>query len=347
MARFELRNATVRLVDGYSNTAAVNDTILTGDTDIDIDTVVGVDPTGDGTDTSNTIIPISTRFTVVGSTEEYTISDANSNARLDIDLDGSTGGTFDVTINSETAASIAYDATESAIQSAIDGLATPVSGDFLVVKAGDLISITALDDGAYEDIAVTMSGDPASLTGGSTPAIVQTYAGAVTWNVTFTPAMATADGIPADDAVITITGRTLEIKVGDGNVGFTESREYNYDLDRGVLDAVRQGNDVPLDVTLDMVWEELTAISGADTPKPEDVLHRRGPAAGWKSSSSDACEPYAIDVEVEHAPPCGGTGAEDITLPDYRWESLDYSATDAQVSTTGRCNATSALVARA
>ena len=346
MARFELRNATVRLIDGYSNTAAVNDTLVTGDTEMDIDTVVGVDPTGDGTDTANKIIPLSTRFTVVGDTEEHTVTAVNSNARLTIDLDGSTGGTFDVTINGETAATIAYNAIESVIQAAIDGLATPVSGDFVVVKSGDDITITALDDGAYEDLAATMSGSLGSLTGGLSPTAVQTYAGAVSWNLTFTPAILTATGVPADDAIITITGRTLSIKVGDGNANFTENREYNYDLDRGILDAVRQGNDIPMDFSLDMVWEELTAIAGASTPKPEDVLHRRGPAAVWKSSAADPCEPYAIDVEIEHAPPCGSTGAEDITLTDFRWESLDYSAQDAQVSTSGRCNATSALVAR-
>ena len=102
-----------------------------------------------------------------------------------------------------------------------------------------------------------------------------------------------------------------------------------------------------MDISLDFVWENLTAISGAATPTISDVLHKRGAAADWVSSSEDPCEPYALDIEVEYAQPCGGQPTEYIMLPDFRWEDLPHSLTDAQVSMTGRCNATEALVSRA
>lgn len=345
MARIELRNATIRLVDGYSNTAAVNDTPAADDTTLTIDTVLGVDASGDGSNPANKIIPLSTRFTVVGSTEKYTVTDQDANAQLDIDLDVGTGN-FTITIDGEVSANIAHDALVATIQAAVDAITGVTAGDFLVTKpTASTVTVKALADGAFEDTAVTMSADLGSLTGGA-PTQVQTYAGAETHDITFTPALATADGLPIDDAVITFTGRTLSIKVGEGNLNFTENREFIYDTDRGLLDTVRAGNDVPMDLTFDIVWEELSSIAGATTPTPREVLSRAGAAAGWKSSSDDSCEPFAIDVELEHIPPCGVTGAEDLTFPDFRWESRDYSAQDAQINVSGRCNATEAIAAR-
>lgn len=346
MARIELRHATVRLVDGYTNTAAVNDTPVAGDTNLDIDTVVSVDTDGEGN--MSTIIPVSTRFTVAGSTKVYTVTGQDANAQLDIDVDTASAGTFTVTIGANTSAGISYDASASVAQAAIDLITGVEEGDFVVTKpTATTFRVKAVATGAYGNEAVTMSGNVASLTGGGAASAVQTHAGGSTWNLTFTPALATADGIPADSAVMMFTGRTLEIKIGDGNAEYTENRAFLYDLDRGELDTVRQDADVPMDVSIDFVWEFLTAISGAETPTISDVLHRRGPAASWKSAASDdTCAPFCIDIEIEYAPPCGGANTEFITLPEFRWESLPHSLTDAQVSMTGKCNSTEALISR-
>lgn len=347
MARIELRNSTIRFVDGYGNTAAVNQLAVppvNGDTVMTIDTVVATDFSPSVS--ASQVIPLSSRFTVVGSTETYTVTVSDANALLTIDLDDASSGTFTITVAGQVSGAIAYDAIESVIQTAVDGITGVSAGDFLVVKAAAIITVKATADGAFANEAVTMSADFTSLTA-TAPTQVQTYAGGVTHDITFTPALATADGIPADNAIITFTGRTLSIKVGDGNAEYTENREFNYDLDRGVLDTVRQGDDQPVDVSLDFVWEFLSAISGVATPTPSDVLHHRGPAADWLSSSDDLCEPYAIDIEIDHTQPCGGEPTEYIVLPDFRWESLPHSLTDAQISMTGRCNATEALVSRA
>lgn len=345
MARIELRNSKLRLVDGYSNTAAVNGSPTDGDTEVSIDTVEEVDPKGDGS--ASSVIPVSSRFTVVGSEKVHTITAQDANAQLDIDFDGGTG-TFTITIDGEETASLNHDDDTATIQAAIDGLAGVSSGDFTVtLPTSGTVRVKAESDGAFGDTAVTMSGDISGITGGSgSEEAVQTYDGGVTHDITFTPAFKTATGVPSDDAVITVTGRTLEINIGDGAAEYTENREFTYDLNRSLLDAVRQGNDIPMDVSLDFVWDFLTAIDGADTPTISDVLHRRGAASGWKTSSSDICEPYAIDIEIEHTPPCGGDAAETITLPDFRWESLPHNLVDAQISMTGRCNATEALVVR-
>ena len=162
-------------------------------------------------------------------------------------------------------------------------------------------------------------------------------------SITFTPGLGAN---VLDDAVITVTGRTLEINVGDGNVTFAEKKEYNYDLNRGNIDTVRQGNEIPMDVSMSFVYDFLKSASGDAVPTPEEALKQTGLASTWVSSSSDSCEPYAVDIEIEHTPSCSGTDKERVVLPDFRQESLDHDPREATVSATGRCNATEALLTR-
>ena len=162
-------------------------------------------------------------------------------------------------------------------------------------------------------------------------------------SITFTPALA-EDVV--DTAVITFLGRALEVNIGDGNLTYSEKVDRVYELNRGRLDSVKDGDEQPVEVTMDFIWEFLTAVTGADYPTIEDVLKQRGPASGWTSSSDDTCEPFAVDILVEYVPPCAGTEPELIRLPDFRYESLDHNFTDAQVSCQGKCNAVEAIVTR-
>lgn len=336
MARIELRHATIRLVDGYSNTAAVNDASLAAN-----DTTMGIDTLG-----TSEIIPLTTRFTVVGSGDVYTVTAQDGNAQLSIDLDDASAGTYDITIdgNSGTAN---YNDNAAAVQTVVDGITGVTAGDFVVTgsgTSGDPFLITAQADGAFGNIAVTMSADFTGLTATS-PSFTQVFAGGVTHDITFTPALKTGN-VPVDDAVITFTGRTLSVKVGEGNLTYTENKEYNYDLDRGNLDTVREGDQQPMDWTLDFTWEFLTSIAGASTPTIEEVLKQEGPASSWVSSSADVCEPYSVDLEIEHVPNCNTDQIETTIIPDIRYESLEHDIDGATVSASGRSNATKPIHAR-
>lgn len=233
MAQIELRHATIRIVDGHSNTGAVNDTPANGDTTLTVDGIVGV-------------IPNFARMTIAGSNRTYRVTST---------------------------------------------------------------------------------------------------VGSPTTQVTFEPALATDDGIPVDDAVITFGGRFVEVKVGDGNLDYTENRNMDYRLDRGELDTVREGDDAPMDVKLDAVWEFLRASTG-DEPTIEDALKQRGEASAWVTSDADTCAPYAVDIEIENEPPCEDIQREFILLPDFRWESFEHNAKDAQLSIGGKCNSKLASVSR-
>lgn len=163
-----------------------------------------------------------------------------------------------------------------------------------------------------------------------------------TTNITFTPAL--ASGV-VDSAVITFQAQQLEIKIGDGNVTWTVNKEYEYLLDRGNLDTVREGDQQPLDVSIDSVYEHITTGTSEEI-SVYDALNGIGGAAEWVSSSSDLCEPYSVDVEIDHQTPCGNAQDETTILPDYRYETLEADLDGSTISTSGRCNTVLPTVTR-
>ena len=168
-----------------------------------------------------------------------------------------------------------------------------------------------------------------------------------TTNIVFTPAIATGSSI-ADDAVITFQSQQIEVKIGEGNLTYTEAKNYNYELDRGVLDTVREGDDVPLSLALAFTYEFVRTGTN-ETITPADAIKGVGGASGWISTSTDKCEPYAIDMVVEHVTACSGAAnpEEEHTLfPDTRYDSLAYDLGAASISVTARAFATEATVTR-
>ena len=167
-----------------------------------------------------------------------------------------------------------------------------------------------------------------------------------TTSITFTPPLASAVGSAAAITIPATSGvNELEIKVGSGNVSYTEKKNYDYRLDRGLIDTVREGDQAPMEVSLEFIWEFLRSASG-EPVTPEEAFKKTGAAANWKSSSDDPCEPYAVDIVILYHPPCGDILDEQIILQDFRWETLDHSYKDGQISVKGSCNVTEAVVTR-
>jgi len=164
-----------------------------------------------------------------------------------------------------------------------------------------------------------------------------------TTSITFTPGLVAA---VVDNDDLTFYGKRLEIKVGEGNLTYDEKRNMEYKKDRGALDTVREGDEEPIDVRLDIQWEWLSS-GGADIfPSPEEALKKEGLASSWLSSSSDPCEPYSIDIIISYDPDCSGVDGELITLEDYRWESLNHDLKAGTLATSGKCNRTRAIKER-
>ena len=188
----------------------------------------------------------------------------------------------------------------------------------------------------------TVAGETAGTTVHTVTGRTPTDSGPTT-NIVFTPALGA--GTYVDGGTVTFAPQEVEIKVGDGDVTYTENNECTYDLDRGDLDTVREGDQVPMDVSFDIIYEHITTGTG-ESISPMDALKRKGSASEWVSAATDKCEPYAVDIEVTHIPPCGTNQKEITTFPDFRSESREVSFADSKISIKGRCNAVEPIVER-
>jgi hypothetical protein len=138
------------------------------------------------------------------------------------------------------------------------------------------------------------------------------------------------------------TPKSLTIKVGDGNLTYTIARNIEYILNRGVLDAVREGNQVPCKLSLNCNYDfyQGDALDPGGAVSPAEAIQGTGGAvtAGWVSAGSDLCEPYAIDVVVENNISCGSVKDETLTFTDFRYESIDFDVKAGTLSVSGSCN---------
>ncbi len=164
--------------------------------------------------------------------------------------------------------------------------------------------------------------------------VVGEAGGATPTSLTLFPALQMA---LADDDIIHVVGNGIYVKVGEGNLSYSEKRNLIYVRDRGFLDTIKIGDDEPLDVSLDFTWEFLRSAGVGFPPSVEEALRNTGQAASWVTTSADTCEPYAVNIVMLDIPPCG-TDAENLTLPEFRWTSLDHDMRAGKISVKGTCN---------
>lgn len=190
----------------------------------------------------------------------------------------------------------------------------------------------------------TLSQMPTGLEGNATWALTTPgSADTSTDTITLTEGLAMAIGA---GGTVDFRGVRLEVKVGEGNVVWTETLNRDYILDRGNLDTVRNGDQAPVDVKFEFTWEWITAVTGSGVPTLEDALKNRGEASTWVTTDSDVCAPYCVDIIIWYDPGCGGSNTEKIELPYFRYESLDHNISDSQISCAGKCNVVEATATR-
>ena len=81
-------------------------------------------------------------------------------------------------------------------------------------------------------------------------------------NALVTVALETAGtGVVEAAAEVTLDGQnSLSIKIGEGNLTYSEKRGVEFTRDRGILDTVRGADDEPLDVSMDATWEWISSV---------------------------------------------------------------------------------------
>lgn len=142
--------------------------------------------------------------------------------------------------------------------------------------------------------------------------------------------------IDIKDATITVGSVTAVI--GEGNVTYSEKQNVTYIKDRGKLDDVRKGDEEPVDVRIDATWKYLQSTTSAANNLEAAIKGTNGDT----SSDADACRPFACDIVITLDPACGVPMT--ITLADFRWESMDHDLRAGTISTSGKCNITTATV---
>ena len=165
----------------------------------------------------------------------------------------------------------------------------------------------------------------------------------ITTAVTFTPALGAGTYTGTD--ALTFQSQELEIGIGDGDLKYSENSQYKYDLDRGLLDTVRDGDEVPMDVSLNFTWTYARSGTGEQI-SPIEAIKGIEAASEWVSSSPDPCEPYAVDIQVVYSPPCAAIKRETYLFPMFRAEKRDHDFKNANVAVNGKCNVTEPIITR-
>jgi len=259
-----------------------------------------------------------------------------------VTLTNAEGGHFHLTLGGQTTTALDFDAEASEVKSALVALSTVGTGNVEVTGNGPYV--VEFQGTLARTHVADMTADGSALTGTDVTIVVaETHQGGTTWQLTFTPSFLTAD-LPGNNDVINFLPQELTIKVGDGNITYTEHREYQYLLDKGDLDTVREGNSVPMDVKLDCVYEHITTGT-SEAISPMDALKQVGGASAWVTTGPP-CEPYAIDIVVAHVPDCGTEEDETTVFPEFRVDTKEINFKDATISVSGKCNATEPIVSR-
>jgi hypothetical protein len=138
---------------------------------------------------------------------------------------------------------------------------------------------------------------------------------------------------------------SITVSIGEGTLKYSEKRQLDFVKSRGLLDTVRENEEVPLDLSFSFIWEFITAASG-EAITVEDALKKKGGAAAWVSASPDPRAPYCVDIEVTYTPPCVAIDKETLLFDEVHWIELAHSLEDGTVAFQGSCNRTQANITR-
>lgn len=147
----------------------------------------------------------------------------------------------------------------------------------------------------------------------------------------------------AEAALDTPAIETLEVKFGEGNLTWTVATPREYTRNRGVLYGVRNGPEEPLALELGAMYEYIRGTSS--TPSLYDALYQKYAATSWSSTDSDACNPYAVDLEFDNRPGACST-REVIIFPQFRPTEFNPDPEAGTISLSGSCNVVHPVIIR-
>lgn len=143
------------------------------------------------------------------------------------------------------------------------------------------------------------------------------------------------------------TPNEINVKIGEGNLTWSEKRTIEYKKDRGLLDGVRLGDEEPMDLTLDARFDHyFSSTTDGEDVTPTEALKQQGEAATWVTTGLDVCEPYAVDIHLLYEIACGDVLDDKLVFKEFRYESADFDPKAGTISFKGKCNAKEPVATR-
>lgn len=132
----------------------------------------------------------------------------------------------------------------------------------------------------------------------------------------------------------------LEIDIGEGNFTWSAKTPREYKLSRGKLSRAKNADEEPMDVNIDAIWDKITSVSTDSAVTILEALTRTGEAADWVSTGGE-CQPYALDVVINHVPDCANlVQPNELTIfPEFRTSNIDGDLENGSLAVPGQCMA--------
>ena len=128
------------------------------------------------------------------------------------------------------------------------------------------------------------------------------------------------------------------IKLGEGTLTSNTQRNMEYRLDGGSLDNIREGDEVPMEVSFEGIWETLHTSGASGQGSAYSILQALK-AEGNSTDTADPCRPASCDLElVFDNLNCASDQDQTITYPYFRYESFQMDANAGTISVSGKCN---------
>jgi hypothetical protein len=159
-------------------------------------------------------------------------------------------------------------------------------------------------------------------------------------------------------------GDFMLVKFGGGNFTYTIRRNFTYELDRGLLDDVRRGDEAPLDISFGGKYEYILSVPVTPSPSVSDLRNAylnqlmlqeamRGKildgvtAHPWVTAGLErepwlTCTPYCTALELHndlrHECPETHVRGEALLFRYFRAEAVDHDVKAGTVAVTGKAN---------
>ena len=118
-------------------------------------------------------------------------------------------------------------------------------------------------------------------------------------------------------------GDTITVVLDAGDLTWTEANPVDMISDRGTLSHARQGNDVPVEGSFSIQYEDHLDTNSA-TIAPYEAMTQQGGAAGWGTDASNGGDAYAVILTFTMTDPAGGS-SEVVTFTEAYVESIVFA----------------------